>query len=238
MNKDKFFQLGDDIEVSLTDSKENEIFKFNSKAHDKKMENKKLNDEVKILTEIINNTWDEVIAGIRDKNKKTEFKNNEMNRITTDSIVKEHDKVIKAVTDNRKDLNQYDIVRIVDGKYKALSDRKCRFLDYSEGIDKVFLQLDNLNSLYVNPEDIELVKKAKKEYDITIFNKMEKRNEKIKIVEDNNWITVILEDGTKSKKELKGENKTRIIEIVYYKAKARQYTKLRKELINNLTNIK
>ncbi|MBD5589323.1 hypothetical protein [Clostridium botulinum] len=173
------------------------------------------------------------------ENKKEELGNNKMDkdRVAIDSIVKDLNKV-KIAIDNRKDLNQYDIVRIVDGKYKALSDKNCRFLDYCEGIDKVFLQLDNLNTLYVNPEDIELVKKAKKEYDITIFNKMEKRNEKIKIVEDNNWITVILPDGTKSKKELKGENKTRIIEIVYYKAKARQYTKLRKELINNLINIK
>lgn len=144
----------------------------------------------------------------------------------------------ELVIDNRKDLNKGDIVRIIDGDYKALSNKECKFLEYCKGMDKVLLQLDELNPLFVNPEDIELVKKNKKEYDITIFNKMEKRNEKIKIVEDNNWITVILPDGTKSKKELKGENKTKIIEIVYYKAKARQYTKLRKELINNLINIK
>ncbi len=70
MNKDKIFQLGDDIEISLTDGKENEIFKFNSKDHDKKMENKKLNEAEKTLMKIINNTWDEAIAEIRDKNKK------------------------------------------------------------------------------------------------------------------------------------------------------------------------
>ncbi|APR02541.1 TPA: hypothetical protein ACXDAY_002219 [Clostridium botulinum] len=165
MNKDKIFQLGDDIEISLTDGKENEIFKFNSKDHDKKMENKKLNEAEKTLMKIINNTWDEAIAEIRDKNKKTEFKNNEMNRIRIDSMAKGLDKE-KIAVDNREDLNRYDIVKIIDGEYKGLSNKECKFLDYVKTIDKVLIQTDEFNRLYVNPEDVELVRKAITQYDI------------------------------------------------------------------------
>lgn len=158
MNKDKIFQLGDDIEISLTDGKGNEIFKFDSKEYDKKMKNKKLNEEEMTLMEVINKNWDKAFAEIRDKNKKEEFKNNKINRVTTDSIAKGLDKV-KVAIDNRKDLNKGDMVKIINGNYRALSYKVFRFLDYVKTMDKILIQTDEFNRLYVNPEDIELVRK-------------------------------------------------------------------------------
>ncbi|NCI19702.1 hypothetical protein EJM73_08700 [Clostridium botulinum] len=223
MDKDKIFQLGDDIEVSLIDSRGDEIFKFGSKEHDKKMKNKRLNEGMALM-EIINNTWDKAIAEIRDKNKKEEFKNNEINinRVTTDSIAKGCDKV-KAVIDNRKDLNKYDIVRIIRGEYKGLSDKEYEFLDYVKTMDKVLIQTDKFNRLYVSPEDIELVKRYKRKYLKTMYNEIDDKNENITVEIENNTLTVTLSDGMKFSKKIKEENLEEEIKRAYYKVKSGQY---------------
>ncbi len=88
-----------------------------------------------------------------------------MNRIRIDSMAKGLDKE-KIAVDNREDLNRYDIVKIIDGEYKGLSNKECKFLDYVKTIDKVLIQTDEFNRLYVNPEDVELVRKAITQYDI------------------------------------------------------------------------
>ncbi|HCL4447163.1 TPA: hypothetical protein N2D16_002768 [Clostridium botulinum] len=138
------------------------------------------------------------------ENKKEELGNNKMdiNRVTTDSIAKGCDKV-KAVIDNRKDLNKYDIVRIIRGEYKGLSDKEYEFLDYVKTMDKVLIQTDKFNRLYVSPEDIELVKRYKRKYMKTMYNEIEDKNENITIEIENNTLTVILSDGMKFSKKLK-----------------------------------
>ncbi|NFH40823.1 hypothetical protein [Clostridium sporogenes] len=160
-------------------------------------------------------------------------KNNKINtdRVTTDSIAKGCDKV-KAVIDNRKDLSKGDIVKIIDGEYKGLSDKNCRFLDFVESMDKVLIQTDKFNRLYVNPDDIELVKGYKEKYKATTFNKIEDKYENITVEIEDDILTITLQDGTKSKKALKGENRAKIMKISYYDAKIKQYLKESKELTN------
>ncbi|HID0768061.1 TPA: hypothetical protein ACXDAZ_002590 [Clostridium botulinum] len=123
------------------------------------------------LSSNITKIWSEVEYILEKNNnitikEKEDSKSNKMNkdRITTDTIEKDVNKV-KAVTDNRKDLKKGDIVRIVKGEYKGIT-KECKFLEYCKGMDKMLLQLDELNPLYVNPEDIELVRKTITQYDI------------------------------------------------------------------------
>ncbi|MBN3352080.1 hypothetical protein CF086_17430 [Clostridium botulinum] len=155
-------------------------------------------------------------------------KNNKTNRITTESMEKGLNKV-KVVTDNRKALKKGDIVRIVKGEYKGIT-KECKFLEYCEGMDKVLIQLDELNPLYVNPEDIELVRKAKEEYKATTFNEIENKYENIIVEIENDMLTVILQDGTKSEKRIKGESRVKIMKITYYDAKIKQYLKATQKL--------
>ncbi|HDK7194914.1 TPA: hypothetical protein PTV74_003221 [Clostridium botulinum] len=158
------------------------------------------------------------------ENKKEELGNNKMdiNRVTTDSIAKGCDKV-KAVIDNRKDLNKYDIVRIIRGEYKGLSDKKYEFLDYVKTMDKVLIQTDKFNRLYVSPEDIELVKRYKRKYLKTMYNEIEDKNENITVEIENNTLTVTLSDGMKFSKKIKEENLEEEIKRAYYKVKSGQY---------------
>lgn len=130
----------------------------------------------------------------------------------------------KTVIDNRKDLNKNDVVRIIGGDYKALSDKECKFLEYCKGMDKVLLQLDELNPLYVNPEDIKLVKKAKEKHKVTIFNRIENKNEDVIVEIENDMLTVILQNGIKSTIGLNNEDRTAITTLnCYYDAKIKQY---------------
>ncbi|EQC1535545.1 hypothetical protein ACY1J9_001376 [Clostridium botulinum] len=132
--------------------------------------------------------------------------------------------------DNRKNLNKGDIVRIIDGKYKGLSDKECKFLDYVKTMDKVLIQTDEFNRLYINPEDLELVSRAKEEYKATTFNEIENKYENIIVEIENDILTVILQDGTKSEKRLKGESRVKIMKITYYDAKIKQYLKVTQKL--------
>ncbi|BAO04755.1 signal recognition particle-like (SRP) GTPase [Clostridium botulinum B str. Osaka05] len=79
--------------------------------------------------------------------EKEDSKSNKINkdRVATDSMA--------------KDLNKGDLVKIINGNYRALSYKVFRFLDYVKTMDKVLIQTDEFNRLYVNPEDIELVRK-------------------------------------------------------------------------------
>lgn len=140
----------------------------------------------------------------------------------------------KTVIDNRKDLNKNDVVRIIGGDYKALSDKECKFLEYCKGMDKVLLQLDELNPLYVNPEDIKLVKKAKEEYVKNIYNEIEKREEKVVINIKNDILTVMLNDETTWDVQFdKEDNLQEREKICYYAAKEQQYKDMVNELIKN-----
>ncbi|APH20882.1 hypothetical protein [Clostridium botulinum] len=173
----------------------------------------------------INNTFhidlNDMIKRInKEDNKSTNHK-------TVSKMNKENKKEI--VTDIRK-LNKNDVIRIIDGEYKSLSDKECKFLEYCEGMDKVLIQLDELNPLYVNPEDIELVRKAKEEYKATTFNEIENKYENIIVEIENDMLTVILQDGTKSEKRLKGESRVKIMKITYYDAKIKQYLKATQKL--------
>lgn len=130
----------------------------------------------------------------------------------------------ELVVDNRKDLNKGDIVRIVDGDYKALSNKECKFLEYCRGMDKVLLQLDELNPLFVNPEDIELVKRYKEKHKTIIFNIIENKNEDVIVEIDDNMLTVTLQNGIKSTAQLNNEDKLTITTLnCYYDAKIKQY---------------
>lgn len=171
----------------------------------------------------LNNAFHININDIENKINKADNKNTN-NQTTSDKK--------EVAIDNRKALNKGDIVRIIDGDYKALSNKECKFLEYCKGMDKILLQLDELNPLYVNPEDIKLIRKAKEKYKATTFNKIEDKYENIIVEIENDMLTVTLQDGTKSKKQLKGENKAKIMKISYYDAKIKQYFKVSQELNN------
>lgn len=157
------------------------------------------------------------------ENKKEELGNNKMNINR-----------VKAVIDNRKDLNKGDIVRIIKGEYKALSDKKYEFLDYVKTMDKVLIQTDEFNRLYVNPEDIELIRKAKEEYVKNIYNEIEKREEKVVINIKNDILTVMLNDETTWDVQFdKEDNLQEREKICYYAAKEQQYKDMVNELIKN-----
>ncbi|MBY6842625.1 hypothetical protein [Clostridium botulinum] len=157
-------------------------------------------------------------------------KNNEMNRITTKPIEKNK---IKADIDNRKDLNKGDIVKIIDGEYKGLSNKECKFLDYVKMMDKVLIQTDKFNRLYVNPEDVELIRKVREEYEKEIYNEVEGKYEKITFIKNKKFIKAILTDGSTALAHNEEHNKLKVEKLAYYKAKTRQYDNLIIKLKNN-----
>ncbi|EKS4345093.1 hypothetical protein QB607_003097 [Clostridium botulinum] len=169
----------------------------------------------------LNNTFH---INLNDMKNKINKENNKNTNYKTTPNKKEE------VVDNRKDLSKGDVVKIIDGDYKALSNKECKFLEYCKGMDKVLLQLDELNPLFVNPEDVELVRKAKEKYEATTFNAIEDKYENLIVEIENDMLTVILQDGTKSKKQLKGETKAKIMKISYYDAKIKQYFKISQKL--------
>lgn len=115
----------------------------------------------------LNNTFHIDLNDMVKRINKEDNKNT--NHQTLSILGKENKK--EVVTDNRN-LNKYDIVKIIDGEYKTLSDKECKFLDYVNTMDKVLIQTDEFNRLYVNPEDVELVRKAITQYDIKYSKKL------------------------------------------------------------------
>ncbi|WP_125154840.1 hypothetical protein [Clostridium rectalis] len=123
--------------------------------HQEKLKEKKdIKEQVK--QNKINNAFRIDLSDMKNKVNKQDSKNTNYQNIL--------DKKEKNI-DNRKDLKKGDIVRIIKGEYKGIT-KECEFLEYCKGMDKMLLKLDELNPLYVNPEDIELVRKAITQYDI------------------------------------------------------------------------
>ncbi|GAA0083417.1 hypothetical protein [Clostridium sp. CTA-6] len=216
-----------------------EILKEMVKEYEKE-KNKDQNYYGDELSSNITKIWNDIDDILAKNNnitikEKENSKSNKINkdRVTTNSIAKGCDKV-KVAMDNRKDLNKYDVVKIIEGDYKALSDKECKFLEYCKGMDKILLQLDELNPLYVNPEDIKLVRKAKEEYVKDIYNEIEKRKEKVTINIKDDILTVILNDGaTWDVRFDKEDNLQKREMICYYLAKEQQYKNMFNKLIRS-----
>lgn|GEM_PF-3712741 len=128
-----------------------------------------------------------------------------------------------------------DTVKIIGGEYKALSGKECKFLENCSSVGKVLIQTDQLNRLYVNYEDIELIKKAKEGYEKIIYNEIERKKEKVKFERTEQFVKAILNDGSSGIEYIKENHDTSNTEkMAYYKAKKKQYDKLTDNYLNNI----
>lgn len=68
-------------------------------------------------------------------------------------------KTIVPIKDHNIKIDTYskgDVLKVVSGKYK---DIEGSFIDYVDGYDKILIQTDEMNRLYINSKDIELIRK-------------------------------------------------------------------------------
>lgn len=166
----------------------------------------------------------------RDKSK---VQNQTKGNVKND-IINKSDKTSNSIY-TTTEFKKGDTVKIIDGEYKALSNKECKFLENCSSVGKVLIQTDQLNRLYVNYEDIELIKKAKEGYEKIIYNEIERKKEKVKFERTEQVVKAILNDGSSGIEYIKENDDTSNTEkMAYYKAKKKQYDKLTDNYLNNI----
>lgn len=166
----------------------------------------------------------------RDKSK---VQNQTKGNVKND-IINKSDKTSNSIY-TTTEFKKGDTVKIIDGEYKALSNKECKFLENCSSVGKVLIQTDQLNRLYVNYEDIELIKKAKEGYEKIIYNEIERKKEKAKFERTEQVVKAILNDGSSGIEYIKENDDTSNTEkMAYYKAKKKQYDKLTDNYLNNI----
>ncbi|EPY2278022.1 hypothetical protein ACXAT3_002774 [Clostridium sporogenes] len=166
----------------------------------------------------------------RDKSK---VQNQTKGNVKND-IINKSDKTSNSIY-TTTEFKKGDTVKIIGGEYKALSGKECKFLENCSSVGKVLIQTDQLNRLYVNYEDIELIKKAKEGYEKIIYNEIERKKEKAKFERTEQVVKAILNDGSSGIEYIKENDDTSNTEkMAYYKAKKKQYDKLTDNYLNNI----
>lgn len=145
---------------------------------------------------------------------------------------------ISSITNNNIEANTYkkgDILKITDGLFK---DIEGTFIDYVKGYDKVLIQIDELNSIYVDSMNVMLSKKKvnnihnDEKYNSIIYD-LDSYTHPIEVRVHKNHTYVKLNDGTKSRTSCHPNDEFNVedgVRRAFFRAMAKRYIKALEEL--------